>query len=73
MRAKKTKKFMPSKRGSQSTEGKGMMGYSPPQHQYVVPRMGEGPRGNVGVLIPYGDAPKCPEPPVGAGKGFKGW
>ena len=73
MRAKKRKTMMASVKARGSSETKAMGGYSPRQHQDVVPSMGQGPQGTAAVMIPFGAAPACPEPPVGAGKGFKGW
>ena len=73
MRAKRMKKMMPRQVASGSREGKAMMGYHPRQHQDMVPECGQGPQGNCAAQVPWGDAPAVAPPPVGAGKGFKGW
>ena len=73
-RAKKFKDCTPRGQAAEaSAEGKAVMGYSPRQHQDVVPRYGQGPYGNVAAQVPYGTSPPVADPPVGAGKGFKGW
>ena len=51
----------------------GPFGHGVRQNMDVVPSTGQGPGGTCAVMIPFGAAPAVPPPPVGAGKGFKGW
>jgi len=75
MRAKKSKRMTSTvtAAGSSMEYPADEYGYGARQHQDVVPSCGQGPQGTCAAMVPFGSAPPVPAPPVGAGKGFKGW
>jgi len=72
MRAKK-RKVIRSKVKDSGSPYEMVKGYGARQHQDVVPEKGQGPYGNCAAIVPWGDTPPVEPPPVGHGKGFKGW